>query len=230
VAVFLLVSPVRADRDSFEDQSEFAPITGGLYLSDIVEAGSEPELADIGQYPRPVDRMQAEGGASVGLRLTRHLSRTLSVEALWAYTFSELKRTGDSPIGTRTVVHDRLGIVEAEAALLVHPMWFFESRVGPFLRVGGGRLSLRPSNDFPQDIRPVSTRRTAAWMIAVGGGVVAYPTEDLSLRAEYGYSTASIDRDALLGLAFPFPEIGKDTVGGHRFRVGIGLRFFDTNL
>lgn len=230
-AAALLASPAAAQRYLYVGQTEIGHFGGRLAVADVVTDDQPTALAFSVAYPAPlIYRLSVRTATELGLRVTRHNSHRISTEIHWSYGFSELVRTG--PVGDRVdeVTFDRLGIVQFGAALIFHPLWAWDERVGPFVRVGVGAFAWRPADDFPDRLRPLHTRRTASFAGTVGAGVVFYATEDLSLRAEYQFTRSRLDRDRLLGLDFPFPKVGSRDIDAHRVSIGISLRFFDTTL
>ncbi len=220
-----------AQRYEFVGETEIAHFAGGVSAADIIPSGEHTALEGRGVYPElRMTSLSVHDGFAVGLRLSRNIRHRWTVEASWSYAFSELLRTDGSAGQENRTRFDRLGIIQYEVGLLFYPAWLYEERFGPFIRVGGGGVSWRPANDFPFEVRPVATKRTASLAGVVGAGVTFYATQDLSLRAEYAASATRVDRAALLGLVYPFPEIASRTVTLQRIEVGFTLRLFDTEL
>jgi len=223
----LVPASVAAQRYNFVGETEVAHYAGTISVDDIIPSTEETPLEDVGYDLRS---MSAERGVGVGFRLARHVGHHWTLEASWSYLFSHLEARFGSGSDTDDVTYDRLGIVQYGVGLLYYPFWFADERIGPFIRVGAGGLSWRPSDDFPLEARPVATRRTAGLSGDVGGGLTFYATEDLSFRADYAWISTELNRDALLALSFPFPEIGSRNLSAHRLELGFTLRLFDTRL
>lgn len=208
-----------AQRYLYTGETEIGYFGGRLFMDDVIDADEDT--------PFLIDGIRIADGTGFGLRLTRNASTHWTAEAIWAYTFSELRLVTTSG---QDVFHDRTGILQYGLFLMYHPVWLSDERIGPFLRVGVGGMSFRPANGFRDYERPVNTRRTASVAVFAGAGAVVYATEDLSFRGEYEAGLTDLDRDRLLGLDEPFPSIGSKSVVSHRVTLGFGLRFFDTDL
>lgn len=231
-----------AQRWAYVGETEIGHYGGGLFAGDVIALDEDTPLGDPSVYPGPlVDALTVEDGTTVGVRILRNRSEHVSWELFWSYSFSELRRVGPGSNGIRGDVHfDRLGIVEYGAAVLWHPVWLADERVGPHLRVGGGGVGWRPADDFPDRARPLGTGRTSSLAGLVGAGLTFYATEDLVFRGEYTYTVSSLDRETLLRLDFPvlgdsdevvpFPTVDDVTMGFHRLEIGFQLRLFDTTL
>jgi hypothetical protein len=231
-----------AQRWAVVGETEIGHYGGALLADDVVTLGESTPLADPQVFPGPpIDALTVRDGTTFGLRLLRNRSEHISWEVFWGYSFSELRRTGPGENGRREEVpYDRLGIVEYGVALLWHPVWLAEERLGPHVRVGAGGVGWRPANDFPDRARPLATGRTSSLAGMVGAGLTFYATEDLVFRGEYSYTRSTLDRDALLRLDFPrqtdadevvpFPPVGDTSMGFHRVEIGFHLRLFDTTL